>query len=301
MLRQLTDRMAADHDAVSKRDFSAYATKSVSVRTDGFIAVTVRFSRLRQADRDELERLGMQITNTAERDGILEGWLSYDQMSSVALLDFVTGIRPTFRRVTNAGSVTTQGDAILLANQARQTFGVTGRGIKVGVISDSVDGIQQSQASGDLPSNVQVLSFGVGEGEGTAMLEIVHDLAPDAALAFYGPSTDVDMSNGIIALANAGCDVIVDDLSFFAQPDFEDGLIASAVNQVSQAGITYITAAGNAADHNFQADFSGEGSIGGPTRNVHRFPDGGGLRDSSFPRLGNDRLPSMVEQVRRCG
>ncbi len=288
-LRDTVDRMQGDRTAAAKRDFSSYDSKSLSVRTDGTLGVTIRVSRFGKRDREELERLGLEITFASARDRYIEGWLAYDQVSSVALLDFVTAIRPTFKPYANAGIVTTQGDSILLANQARQTFGVSGLGVKVGVISDSVDGIQQSQSTGDLPS-VQVLKFGEGEGEGTAMLEIVHDLAPDAQLAFYGPSSIGDMSSGILALAAAGCDVIVDDLSFFGSPDFEDGLIASSVNQVAASGVTYVTAAGNFAESNFQDDFSGVGSIGGPTRNVHGFPDHNGVQGFVIPGQTTGRV-----------
>ena len=283
LLRDTVARMSSDTTAAAKRDYSAYSTDAVSVRADGAIAVTVRVARLGPDERSELERLGLAIEYASEHDRFVEGWLAFDQVDTVARLEFVNGIRPTERPHTNVGSVTTEGDAILLANQARQTFGVTGLGIKVGVISDSVDGIQQAQASADLPPSVQVLRFGEGAGEGTAMLEIVHDLAPDAQLAFYGPSTSGDMSAGIIALANAGCDVIVDDLAFFAQPDFEDGSIAATVNQVSAAGVTYITAAGNDALNNFQDNFQGAGSLGGPTHNVHGFPDGSGFQGFIVP------------------
>jgi hypothetical protein len=38
--------------------------------------------------------------------------------------------------MTRAGSVTTQGDRSLRANQARAESGVNGRGVRVGVLSD---------------------------------------------------------------------------------------------------------------------------------------------------------------------
>ena len=57
------------------------------------------------------------------------------------------------------------------------------------------------------------------------MLEIIHDLAPGAQLAFYSPVSSADMVVGIGALA-AGCRIIVDDVTFSSERKFEDGPIA---------------------------------------------------------------------------
>jgi hypothetical protein len=88
------------------------------------------------------------------------------------------------------------------------------------------------------------------------LLEIVHDLAPGAALAFYGPTTSVDMANGINALAAAGARVVVDDLSFFFEPKFEDGLIAETVRSFATGGRVYVSSAGNRAQQHYRAGYS---------------------------------------------
>src|SRR5262249_53984299 len=79
---------------------------------------------------------------------------------------------------TNAATVSSQGDVAHNVAAARNFFGVSGAGVKIGVLSDSVDFLAQSVATGNLPPDVTVLpgQSGVpGTGEGTAMLEIVHD------------------------------------------------------------------------------------------------------------------------------
>lgn len=161
--------------------------------------------------------------------------------------------------------------AQMTLNRARQDFGVTGRGVKVGVISDSADGLPTAQALGDLPGGIQILKFGEGSGEGTAMMEIINDLAPGASLAFWGPESPGEFIQGVQQLASVGSRVIVDDLGFVDQPFFEEGPITQVVNQVVSQGVVYVTAAGNDADQHYEADFSGRGSAGGPTSNVHGF------------------------------
>ena len=82
--------------------------------------------------------------------------------------------------------------------------------------------------------------------EGRAMMQIVHDVAPGAHLAFYtAVNSEADMANGIKALAAAGARVIADDVTYFDEPFFQDGLLAQAVDSVNAAGVAYFSAAGN--------------------------------------------------------
>ena len=97
--------------------------------------------------------------------------------------------------VVRSGKVdTTEGDVAHRADVARSTYGVDGAGVVVGVISDGVETLADQQATGDVPAGVTVLPGQEGGSlplacggrskgsEGTAMLEIVHDLAPGADL-----------------------------------------------------------------------------------------------------------------------
>lgn len=82
--------------------------------------------------------------------------------------------------------------------------------------------------------------------EGRAMLQIVHDVAPGAQLAFYtAVNSEADMADGIKALAAAGAKVIADDVTYFDEPFFQDGLIAQAIDTVNASGVAYFSAAGN--------------------------------------------------------
>ncbi|MBC7910219.1 MAG: S8 family serine peptidase [Pyrinomonadaceae bacterium] len=184
----------------------------------------------------------------------------------------------------DTGSVTSQGDVTHRAAAARTTFAATGAGVKIGVLSDSDDFREASQASGDLPPVVTVLPGQNGRpgiGEGTAMMEIVHDLAPGAqiffATGFGGPAS---FSQNILDLRAAGCDIIVDDVFNFAAPTFQDGVIAQAVNTVTAQGALFFSSAGNAGNLNdgqsgvWEGDFADGGPFtfnGQTLGNIHLF------------------------------
>ena len=78
------------------------------------------------------------------------------------------------------------------------------------------------------------------------MLEIVHDLAPGAALGFATAIPDeATFAQNILDLAAAGCNIIVDDIIYLDESPFQDGPVAQAVNTVTAAGVLYFSSAGN--------------------------------------------------------
>lgn len=176
--------------------------------------------------------------------------------------------------VTSGGSVTATGAAsppeLLSALTLPTVNGVptingisyTGAGIKVGVLSTSFNnsgGAATDMADNALPlaSQVTVLKdFPSGStDEGRALMQVVHEIAPDATLIFYTAlGTPQDFANGILALQQAGCNVIVDDVDDqAADPMFQLGVVSEAVQQVISAGVIYVAAAGDSDANGYQA------------------------------------------------
>ncbi|MBB2947776.1 subtilisin-like proprotein convertase family protein [Actinoplanes lutulentus] len=189
----------------------------------------------------------------------------------------------------NQGSVISEGDRTHAADTARTRYKVTGTGVKVCALSDGVDSLAQSQSTGDLPADVDVLTGQEGSGdEGTAMLEIIHDLVPNAQLGFATAFTsEVSFADNIRALRfTAGCDIIVDDVVYYHESPFQDGLPAQAVNDVTADGAYYFSSAGNEGNTldgtsgNWEGDFvdSGRG-IGKIAGDAHDFDPGTGVQE----------------------
>jgi hypothetical protein len=180
---------------------------------------------------------------------------------------------------TGQGTQTSEGDATHRAADARGGFGISGVGLKIGVLSDGVTSLAFSQALGDL-GPVTVLPGQAGGGdEGTAMLEIIHDLAPGASLFFATAFNGIDsFAQNIRDLRTAGCDIIVDDVFYFIETPFQDGqapsvvstynggVVIQAVNDVTAAGAMYFSSAGNQGnlDDNLSGTYEGDFVDGGP-------------------------------------
>ena len=218
-----------------------------------------------------------RIENEDAESGLVVAWVDMGELSNIAALDEVRSIREVVAPVVNSGSVTSEGDSILNADLMRSATGSDGSGVKVGIISDGVDNLSSAVSSGDLPGDVTVLSNTLGGDEGTAMLEIVYDLAPGADLYFHDCGIDnVAFCNAIDALVAAGCDVICDDIGWITEPFFEDGYVAQHLESVlSSTDVVYTSSAGNAASKHFQGTF---------------YDDGYGFADFSYGSSSNTDL-----------
>lgn len=194
-------------------------------------------------------------------NGLVAAWVEPRHLLPLARQPSVREIRPVHRPRVRTGSVTTDGDTLLHARALREATGLSGLGVKVGVISDGIDGLQASRTLGDLPGGIQVLKNSIGGSEGTAMLEIVHDLAPNASLAFHDCGWSViEFNQAIDALVNAGCRVIVDDIGWVDEPFFEDGVVAAHVRDVVRdRGVVFASATGNDADVHYQGAYRDDG------------------------------------------
>jgi subtilisin family serine protease len=99
--------------------------------------------------------------------------------------------------------------------------------------------------------------------EGRAMMQIIHDVAPGAPLSFATAFTgEEDFASGILALANDGAKVIVDDVEYLDEPMFEDGVVADSVDQAVARGVAYFSAAGTEGRQSYQAAFRSSGRKG---------------------------------------
>jgi len=205
----------------------------------------------------DLESLGATVTGTAGRT--VSALVPLDAIDSLNSLSSFNSIRPS-AYMTNAGKVTSQGDRSMWTDDVRQFLTLDGSGQTVGVLSDSYNALRtarQDVTSGDLPNQVNVLQdITGGSDEGRAMLQIIHDVAPGAGLAFATAFLgEAGFATNITRLRNAGAKVIVDDVGYLAEPFFQDGIVAQAVNNVVSNGAAYFSAAGNQARQSYESVF----------------------------------------------
>jgi hypothetical protein len=213
----------------------------------------------------ELENLGATDIVQSPELAVIQAWLPASALKAAADLPGISRVSlpryaiykraPVTGPIAETGSVTSEGDQILGSAAFRSATGITGQGISVGVISDGDDHISESQKTGDLPANIvndpnDAGSFKSSGDEGTAMMEIVYDIAPGVKqLGFCGPQTTVDFITCLNDFATKiNANVIVDDLAFPGQDGmFSTDAFTNALNNFAagRPNLRLVTATGN--------------------------------------------------------
>ena len=191
-----------------------------------------------------VQRTGGAIRFAAASSRALRATVAIEALRSLARDAGVRRIVPARPAYTH--TIVSEGDRTHAADTARNLYGLDGAGHKVCALSNGVDELDYSQSTGELPA-VDVLAGEAGSGaEGTAMLEILHDLAPGATLGFATAFGGIArFAENIRDLAASGCQVIVDDVIYLEESPFQDGPIAAAVDEVASQGVLYLSSAGN--------------------------------------------------------
>jgi hypothetical protein len=254
------------------------------LRRGSRILVYVRFDRGAAAAAGALRRAGGQVVDVSRRYQVDTVAAKPSELHALAGVPGVAGVTPVLApklaacTLDEAGSVVSEGVQQLNAGigepggekEARKKFGIDGSGITVGILSDSFDQAtgaathaEEDEETADLPgpkspclnkTAVNVLApeiLGPGEeaaDEGRGMIQIVHDLAPGAKIAFASAfNGETAFAANIEALATSGnADVIADDVFYFEEPFFQDGPVAVAANKVvATNNATFFSAAGN--------------------------------------------------------
>jgi subtilisin family serine protease len=286
-------------DSLASRSSSAALSDTAYMRfKHGSLAqIYITLNVVSNSTLDLIRSLGVEIELVNQQLRKVQGWASVNTIEALRNDKHVELIETPKYAQPRAGTALTQGDAIVKSNLLRQ-LGFRGKDIKVGIVSDGSNNWTTARASGNLPSSItqygsctiraesQTICRSARTcNEGTAMAEIIHDIAPDASLAVASVNTSLEFIARINQLANSfGADVIVDDLGFFGEPYFADGDLANAV-QALPSHVLYVSSAGNAGHVHYQAPYAAtDGSL-------HNF--------SATPTQNSDNAMGFVIAARR--
>ncbi len=259
--------------------------------------------------RGEITARGGDVVGSSTAHGSVRAWVGLDRLEDLAGMSAVRTIHPAFQATTDradvpgakrrevtrservaavqraqeawsaapvsnaaTGSQLSQGVHAHGADRAQKYYNAYGNGVTVGVLSDSDDFKEQSIASGDLPASTITIpgqDGRPGSGEGTAMMEIIHDMAPGAnivfASAFNGPEQFAENIRALRFTYHA--DVIVDDVFYYFESPYADDIIAQAVADVVADGAQYFSSAGNSGNYSdgtsgtWEGDFKPAGTL----------------------------------------
>lgn len=298
----------------------ATAIANSGMRTDAKgLRLNILTDNLDAVVKEKFSLPGVRVTDFSERYKRVAVTIDDPtRLFDLANIPEVRRIAPEYGARTHVGSVDSRASEAMRADIARGNFSVDGSGQIVGILSDSfaltpgvrdadtlpatgAEGIltgSRSQDSGDLPATVNILRddldllFGTGSGidEGAAMAELVADVAPGAGLAFHTAFiSEASFAEGITALrTEANASVLVDDVLYFNEPMYQDGIIAQSATAAVAAGVPYFSSAGNFANRGLRQNFvdiaAADDQAISPTGNdLHDFGGGDGFLDITVP------------------
>ena len=238
--------------------------------------------------RTSLDQVALQIEslqgtvldrNAIYRHGILAAYVPTDQLDNAANIVGVRALTMEQEPVKRAGKYSSQSREVLHTDVLNQQ-GFTGEGITIGVLSDSFNTgrfakhpprttAEQDEKDAYLPVVDVVQDWGgpghPGSDEGRAICLIAYAEAPSCNEAFAtGNYSEVGFANNIVKLrTDANCDIIDDDLGYYDEPVFSDGIVSQAVDQVVTSTtlpgkkVIYTSSAGNDGNNGYRSAYRG--------------------------------------------
>ncbi len=239
-------------DGLQTRPGSSGSEIAVSISIDGAARATVEA---------RLASLGASVANRDPRG--VEAYVPLSALDALAAVPGVTSVEPIRGRVP---AVSLSNLVSLHGADAWQAAGITGAGVKVGIIDGGFSGLEPLLGV-DLPATVTArcyASIGVyssdpaacadGEAHGTAVAESLAAMAPGASLWISDPISQDDMLSTIDWMTSNGVRIINaswTDSGFEGPGDGTSPYAGNAYDLVDRAvsrGALWVNAAGNSGE-----------------------------------------------------
>ncbi len=248
---------------------------------------------------------GGEVTVVSNDLTVLQGWLPIDTLETVAADQNVYLIRrpaePVLQEIDQVENYTTEGLSVI-NGAAWHAAGYRGSGVKIGIVDGGFQGYPGLLGT-ELPAALTIKNFVDGEVDsqvngttqhGTACAEIIHDIAPGATLFLVKISTDLDLQQAVAWLKDTQhVDIISTSLGWYnVSPGDGTGEFANLAQGARNAGILWVTAAGNDREAHWGGTYNDSGSPG-----IHNFNVGQSV-DYFGPGNGNAYLIPSGYQIR---
>ena len=253
-------RESVSGSITAKGAMLAVRPASVATASSGRVRVVIETSNPALA-RESVRAVGGRIERNAA--GLVQAIVTPRAETALAGKAGVDRVRPPYAQIQTAVGGEQVGVTLAAAWHEK---GFTGKGIKVAVLDGGFKGLAERQASGDLPANVVTQDFCGGqllgeEDHGTAVAEIVHEMAPDAQLYLACVGTEVDLAAAEAWAKSQGVTVI-NHSAGWEGPYRDDGggPVGAVVADARANGILWVNSAGNEAMTHWSGSYTPNGS-----------------------------------------
>ena len=199
---------------------------------------------------------------TGSHASLVEALVPVSALETLAGDASVARVRPPLR--PRAEAVAGQ-EVVASGADAWQTYGYDGGGVKVGVVDLGFYGWRVARDNGDLPASLVTKDFCPSWGfrstdHGTAVAEIVHEMAPKAELHLICIDSEVGLADALEYAKARGITIINHSAGWFnagrGDGSGPAGSPDAIVAEAHAAGILWVNAAGNEAGRHWSGTFS---------------------------------------------
>jgi subtilisin family serine protease len=223
------------------------------------VQVVVKAMGNRSVARDAIDAVGGRVE--AEYADLLQALVPVGSLRKLAEFPIVMHVGPP--SVPIADAVVDEGVGATNASTWHGA-GLSGSGVKVGIIDLGFIGYTATQATGDLPPSLITAEFGcggvaTGTEHGTAVAEIVYKMAPGAQLYLICIATSVNLGQAKDYAIAQGITIVNFSAGFFnssrgdgtGSAGTPDAIVADA----RANGILWVNAAGNSGQQHWTGTF----------------------------------------------
>jgi len=221
----------------------------------GRVEVEVLFTRPAAGEVASLLKLGARVSR--ERDVRAQAIVPVSRLLDIANLPHVAQVRLPQRPVPLQIPPTVTEGAQLTNALSLQASGITGLGVSVAIIDEGF----LDYDTAELPQTVVTRAFrsdGIVDGitdHGTAVAEIVGDMAPNVEMYLFSVATSMDAEAALEYCLQNDIDIVNMSLGWLDGPFDGTHSLDKVVNRVRQHGILPVVAAGNFAQRHWAGDW----------------------------------------------
>lgn len=225
---------------------------------NGKTKVAVKLSDL---DDNSIERLEKFGKITSKNNDQIQMVVDLDNISKIRSINGIENIRPPFSAIQFDQQIS-EGVYFINADLV-QYAGITGKEIKVAVldlaftdnekISDNIVEVKSFREGLDY---VPLQGLGDEAEHGTAVAEIITDVAPDVQLYLYAMETDIEFGLAVDEAISKGVDVIAMSAGWPHFPTDGTSHITEKIEKAIENDIAFIVPAGNFGNKHWEGSYS---------------------------------------------
>ena len=247
------------YDLKQSENPEKFAKKMGLKYKDGDVRMLISVKDLTPEKLSEIKNLGKIEVN---KQDLLQVLIPVEKISKLSEISSVENLRPPMAPTQNVISVS-QGVESINADLV-QNSGVTGNGIKIAVFDFAFD-VLNSEIKNNISESksfrhnfddslISVMGLGSEVVHGTAVSEIIVDVAPDVELYLYSFGTELEFIDAVDYAMNK-VDVMTMSAGWTSYSTDGDSLMTQKVQQVIDSGIPFVLSAGNYAETHWQGNY----------------------------------------------